>query len=108
LNIYTPPPPPPAPTPAYGAAQMIINMARNKFRADRDFVVDTARAVWQSSGATPADILAELGTNAKQLFQDHAAQVAIVAAIDPSVFAEIQAIIQPVTYHDDGTVTVAD
>lgn len=69
--------------------------------------------VWANPRATPAEVLAELGTDAAEAFELSAQTVAFMLAILPdrldSELLEVQELLalrQPTTSHEDGTVTL--
>jgi cell division septum initiation protein DivIVA len=98
-----------AATPAETIAKAIKTEARQEFSRRRILALETARKIWENADATPAEILAALGTDAKELFQAHSLEVQTLAEKDSSIVAEIMAIIgsNQFTYHDDGTVTLS-
>jgi len=69
--------------------------------------------VWANPRATPAEVLAELGTDAAEAFELSAQTIGFMAAILPDrmdeewvAVQELLALKQPTTSHEDGTVTL--
>lgn len=63
--------------------------------------------VWENASFTPAEKLAEMGTDAVAIFQTAAIFTAAIYAIDPSLLDEkyLSAGL-PYTAHEDGTITL--
>lgn len=105
------PPPPLAETPAKRIARQILQR-----KADcAAYIVSSHQEIfawlYSSEGVPPADILAELGTNAREIFVRGADIVGFIigqhtgrpiAQMEPHEYTPPI----PITIHDDGTVTI--
>lgn len=58
------------------------------------------------NGATPQDIAAELGTNAKEIFELHSKLGQLIASVKPEAIAEGSSVVGQFTMNEDGTVTI--
>jgi hypothetical protein len=63
---------------------------------------------WQHPRATPAEISAALGTDAKEIFELHGKVGALLASVKPESIASGAAVVGEFSYNSDGTVTVVD
>jgi hypothetical protein len=103
------------PTPAQHVAQLLINGV-NEGLADRvNRMRNLWELLWQDPRATPAEILAELGTRATLLFQAASKARADLEAIAPLAGTDAATLLgdakylspaAPVTFHADGKVTL--
>lgn len=63
--------------------------------------------VWTNPDFTPEQVLASMGKSAADSFALHAATVAWIETYAPGTLeTKYKAVGQPVTYHNDGTVTI--
>lgn len=65
-----------------------------------------AQSFWKNPRATPAEIAAALGTDAKEVFELHAKIGALLATIKPEAIAAGAAAVGEFSYNADGSVTV--
>lgn len=110
-----PAPPPPEKTQAQRVAEAIIAESNRHFPQRLDTFKNLWSLLWENDTATPAEILAAWGTNARLMFQAAAAErtwittIAIATATTPEALLgsdKYLAPAQPVTIHPDGTVTL--
>lgn len=90
-----------------------VNAARNMVRQTKmtyDGLVlafnQGAKNFWRNPRATPQEIAAALGTDAKEVFELHAKVGAFIASINPSAIAEGQSVVGEFSYNANGSVTV--
>lgn len=96
------------------AAGLLDSIEREALRRSGEHS-DQWRAFWESTEATPAEILAEMGTQASLFFTIAGANVEHINTIAQLVGktaadflpAETLTVAQPVTFHEDGTVTLS-
>jgi hypothetical protein len=110
-----PAPPPPEKTQAERIAEAIIAESNRHFPQRLDTFKNLWEQLWENDTATPADILAAWGTNAKLMFQAAGAERAWVTTIATALGTTAEALLedakyltpkQPVTFHPNGTVTL--
>ena len=93
-------------SPAVRAARQMVNQAKTTY----DNLVSTfnegSKNFWTNPRATPQEIAAALGTDAKEVFELHAKIGAFIAGINPEAIAPGQAVVGQFSYNADGTVTV--
>lgn len=94
------------PTPAVRTARQMVRNAK----ATYDGLVATfnqgAASFWANPRATPQEIAAALGTDAKEVFELHAKVGAFIASINPEAIAPGTAVVGQFSYNADGSVTV--
>jgi hypothetical protein len=103
------PPQSPELTPSQTAAAQIRQQVQAVWSAMVLGQIDIFRLVWSAPDATPQEVLDELGTDAAQLFQLGAANVATILGIDAAALSDNQW--KPpfvVDFNQDGTVTVTE
>lgn len=93
-------------TPAVRAARMMVQQAKATYDSLVSAFNDGAKNFWGNPRATPQEIAAALGTDAKEVFQLHAKVGAFVASINPEAVAPGKALVGEFTYNADGSVTV--
>ncbi len=105
------PPAPVSETPAKRIARQILQRTADCAAYMMSSHQEPYTWLWLSDEATPAEILAELGTQAREVFERGADIVGFltgqhtgrpIAQMDESEYLPKQ----PVTVHDDGTVTI--
>jgi hypothetical protein len=110
-----PTPPPPEKTQAERIAEAIIAESNRHFPQRLDTFKNLWSMLWENDTATPADILAAWGTNAKLMFQAAGAERAWVTTLATALNTTPEALLgdtkyltpaAPVTFHQDGTVTL--
>lgn len=93
-------------TPAIRTAAQIKQSAQATYRQLLTAFEAAVRLFWQNSQATPAEIAAALGTDAREAFQLHAKLGAFLNEVKPGCINNAMGVVGEVTYNDDGTVTV--
>lgn len=89
------------------AANRLIQMTRQTYSQMTQAFNTGSRVFWQNpNGATPAEIAAELGTDAAEIFQLHYALGQLIGGVKPESIAEGVAMVGDFTTNQDGTVTV--
>lgn len=67
-----------------------------------------AQSFWKNPRATPSEIAAALGTDAKEVFELHGKIGALLASLKPEAIAAGAAVVGEFSYNANGTVTVVD
>jgi hypothetical protein len=107
--------PPPEKTQAERIAEAIIAESNRHFPQRLDTFKNLWSLLWENDTATPADILAAWGINAKLMFQTAGAERAWITTIATALNTTPEALLGdakyltpalPVTLHPDGTVTL--
>lgn len=93
-------------SPAQRTAQQMVRQAKSLYDGLVATFNEGARNFWQNPRATPQEIAAALGTDAKEVFELHAKVGAFVASINPEAVAPGAAVVGEFSYNADGTVTV--
>lgn len=110
-----PAPPPPEKTQAERIAEAIIAESNRHFPQRLDTFKNLWSLLWENDTATPADILAAWGTNARLMFQAAAAERTWITTIATATNTTPEALLGDskyltpallVTIHQDGTVTL--
>ena len=110
-----PAPTPPEKTQAERIAEAIIAESNRHFPQRLDTFKNLWEMLWENDTATPADILAAWGTNAKLMFQVASAERTWITTLAPALNTTPEALLgsdkyltpaQPVTFHPNGTVTL--
>lgn len=108
-----PSPPPPEKTQAQRIAEAIIAESNRHFPQRLDTFKNLWEMLWENDTATPSEILAVWGTNARLMFQAAAAERTWITTIAAATGTTPEALLgsdkyltpaQPVTIHPDGTV----
>lgn len=99
------------PTPAVPAAKIAARRLKILTRQTYQQMVQAfnqgAKVFWQNpNGASPAEISAALGLDAKEVFELHYKLGQLIASVKPEAIAEGASIVGQFTMNDDGTVTV--
>ncbi len=93
--------------PARIAANRLINQAKMTYQQMVQVFNNGSRIFWANSmSASPEDIAAELGVNAKEVFELHYKLGQLIASIKPEAISEGLSVIGNFTMNEDGTVTV--
>lgn len=93
--------------PARMAANRLINMTRQTYEQMVQSFNQGAQIFWQNStGATPSEIAAELGTDAKEVFELHYKLGQLIATVKPQAIAEGASLVGNFTMNEDGTITI--
>lgn len=93
-------------TPAVRAARQMVRQAKATYDGLVAAFNDGAKSFWSNPRATPQEIAAALGTDAKEVFELHAKVGAFIASINPEAIAPGQAVVGQFSYNADGSVTV--
>ena len=103
-NNNVPVPTPPA---AQVAANRLINQARMTYQQMVQAFNQGSRIFWANGmGANPEDIAAELGTNAREVFELHYKLGQLIASVKPEAIVEGMSLVGNFTMNEDGTVTI--
>lgn len=93
--------------PAKMAANRLINMTRQTYQQMVQSFNQGAQVFWANGmGASPAEIAAELGTDAKEVFELHYKLGQLIATVKPEAIAQGSSLVGNFTMNEDGTVTV--
>lgn len=93
--------------PAKMAANRLIQMTKQTYNQMVQSFNQGSQAFWKNGmGASPKDIAAELGTDAKEVFELHAKLGQLIASVKPEAIAEGASLVGQFTMNEDGTVTV--
>lgn len=84
-----------------GSARQTFQMMVNAFNIG-------SKTFWKNPNATPSEIAAALGTDAKEIFQLHYALGQLIGSIKPEAIEQGLLVIGQFTMNDDGTVTISD
>jgi len=90
------------------AANRLVQMTRQTFQQNVNAFNMGAKLFWNNPGVTPAQIAAELGTDAVEVFQLHALLGQMLAGVDATKIAEGAGVVGEFTMNQDGTVTIAE
>ena len=110
-----PAPLPPEKTQAERIAEAIIAESNRHFPQRLDTFKNLWSLLWENDTATPAEILAAWGTNARLMFIAAAAERTWITTIATATSTTAEALLgdakyltpaQPVTFHANGTVTL--
>lgn len=94
--------------PAKMAANRLINMTKQTYQQMVQSFNHGSQVFWANSmGATPAEIAAELGNDAKEVFELHNKLGELISTIKPESISEGINLIGNFTMNEDGTVTIA-
>lgn len=66
-----------------------------------------ASTFWKNPRATPQEIAAELGTDAKEVFELHAKLGALLASVKPDSVAQGNSVVGSFVVNNDGSVTIS-
>ena len=93
-------------SPAVRAARQMVRQAKQTYDGLVGAFNEGAVNFWRHPRATPQEIAAELGTDAKEVFELHAKIGAFIATINPEAIAPGSAVVGEFSYNADGSVTV--
>ena len=97
----------PTAPPAKMVANRLINQARNTYQQMVQAFNQGSKMFWANGmGASSVDIAAELGTDAKEVFELHHKLGLLIASIKPEAISEGVSLVGDFTMNEDGTVTV--
>lgn len=93
--------------PAKMAANRLINQARMTYQQMVQAFNQGSQIFWANGmGASPEDIAAELGTDAREVFELHYKLGQLIASVKPEAVVEGTSVIGNFTMNEDGTVTI--
>jgi hypothetical protein len=100
--------PQPAPQiePAVRVANQLKQTTRQTFQQLVNVFNQGAHSFWKNPRATPSEIAAALGADAKEVFELHGKIGALLAGVKSDAIAPGMAAVGDFTYNADGTVTV--
>jgi hypothetical protein len=116
METLIPPPPAPEITPAKQVADAIIAESNRQFPQRLAVFKSLWEQLWENPSATPAQVLAEWGTNAKLMFQVAAAERQWIITVATALGKTPAEVLGDSKYlstalpinppHEDGTVTL--
>jgi hypothetical protein len=92
--------------PAKMAANRLINMTRQTYNQMVQSFNQGSQVFWKNNGASPAEIAAELGTDAKEVFELHYKLGQLIATVKSEAIVEGASLVGNFTMNEDGTVTI--
>ena len=95
-------------TPAEIIAKNLKNSTKQTFSMMTNAFNTGARNFWNNPRATPAEIAALLGTDAKEVFELHYALGQLIASVKPEAITAGLNLIGQFTMNEDGTVTIQE
>lgn len=96
----------PVVVPATRIANQLVQQTRNTFQQLVQAFNAGAEVFWRNPRATPEEISAALGTNAREVFELHGKIGRLLAEVRPAAIVPGMAVVGQFTYNEDGTVTV--
>jgi hypothetical protein len=87
-------------------ARQIKAEARAAFKDMSDAFNKGSKLFWSNSRATPTEIAAALGSDAKEIFELHGKLGALIASIKPEAITEGSSVVGSFTTNEDGSVTI--
>jgi hypothetical protein len=91
------------------AANRLIQMTRQTYQQMVQAFNQGAKTFWANGmGASPAEIAAELGNDAKEVFELHSKLGQLIASVKPEAIAEGTSLVGNFTMNEDGTVTILE
>jgi len=91
------------------AAREIIRMTKQVFEMMVSAFNRGSQTFWNNNdGATPQQIAAELGVDAKEIFELHAKLGQLIASIKPEAITEGLSVVGNFEYNEDGSITVQE
>lgn len=95
------------PSAAKQAANRLVSITRQTYQQMVNAFNQGSRTFWRNGmGASPEAIAAELGNDAKEVFELHAKLGALIASVKPQAIVEGSSLVGNFTMNDDGTVTI--
>jgi hypothetical protein len=98
--------PKPTPTQPSEIADALRTQATNIYNNMVSVFNRGSKMFWDNPNATPEQIAASLGTDAKQLFELHYKLGQLISSVDPLAIYAGSSVIGQFTMNEDGTVTV--
>jgi len=91
------------------AAKRLVQMTKQTYQQMVQAFNEGARTFWANGmEVSPADIAAELGTDAKEVFELHSKLGQLLATVKPASIAEGTSLVGNFTMNEDGTVTIIE
>jgi hypothetical protein len=91
------------------AANVLIHMTKQAYNQMVISFNQGSKLFWGNGmGASPAEIAAELGTDAKEVFELHYKLGQLISTVKPEDIAEGTSMVGNFTMNEDGTVTVIE
>jgi len=98
---------PERPAPAKMAANRLVQMTKQTYNQMVQAFNQGSQVFWKNGmGASPEAIAAELGTDAKEVFELHHKLGELIATVKPEAITEGVSLVGQFTMNQDGTVTV--
>ena len=98
---------PERPAPAKKAANRLVQMTKQTYNQMVQAFNQGSQVFWRNGmGASPEAIAAELGTDAKEVFELHAKLGQLIASVKPEAISEGASLVGQFTMNDDGTVSI--
>jgi len=96
--------------PSVPVAEVIANNIKNQARSSFSMMAEAfnrgSQTFWKNPSASPAEIAAALGTDAKEVFELHAKLGALLASVKPESINVGSSVVGEFTINEDGTVTI--
>jgi hypothetical protein len=100
-------PPRPEVPKAKMAANRLIRMTKQTYQQMVESFNQGSKMFWKNGmGVSPEDIAAELGSDAKEVFELHGKLGQLIASVNSEAIAEGVSLVGNFTMNEDGTVTV--
>lgn len=94
------------PSSARMAADRLIQMTKNTYNHMVMTFNEGSQIFWNNMNASPSEIAAELGSDAKEIFELHGKLGALLASVKPESITIGSSVVGDFTMNDDGTVTI--
>jgi hypothetical protein len=89
------------------AANRLIQMTKQTYNQMVQSFNQGSKVFWQNGmGVPPTEIAAELGMDAKEVFELHHKLGQLISTVNPEAIAEGVSMVGDFTMNDDGTVTI--
>jgi hypothetical protein len=90
-------------------AHQLINMTVRCYQQMVDNFNRGAIIFWQNpQGLTPTEIAAELGTNAKEIFELHYKLGQLLGSVKPEAIQEGIGLVRDFSYNEDGSISISE
>lgn len=97
-------------TPQIPNAEKVATRLKHQARATFNQMVkafnDGSKTFWQNDKASPSEISAALGSDAKEIFELHGKLGELIASIKPESITEGSSVVGSFVINEDGTVTI--
>jgi len=89
------------------AANRLIQMTKQTYQQMVQSFNQGAQVFWKNGmGVTPSEIAAELGTDAKEVFELHHKLGELIATVKPEAIVEGNSLVKNFILNEDGTVSI--